>query len=423
MRRMKQRVLIVSSTFPTRRPSAEPRFVYDLARGLVCHFEEVHALVPDAPGLVREETWEGVQVHRFTYFRPRRAQGLCYRKGIPANLRGNPLLALLVPFFIAAQARAIRRLVRARRIDVVNSHWIIFQGLAAALARTVTPFRHVLQIHAAGLYLLLRLPRWIGRPVARFIVKRSDHVICVSRYVLAKTTELLGYAPDASIACMGVDTSLFGASSGTPPDIGPRILFVGRLVEKKGVEHLLRAMVSVRNRMPEAHLDVVGSGEREHALRALAAELGLGAASVTFLGSLPHEEVVERLRASRVVAVPSIVDAQGETEGMPTVLLEAMAAGRRVVASDVNGTPDLVKDGENGWLARPADPADLAAKLVLALRDRGDEIPQAARAAARRHDWAPVCERYAACLKGSPAAGRCDIGERFEEQPAKTAGS
>lgn len=396
---MKRRVLIVSSTFPSRWPSAEPRFVYDLARGLVPHVDEVHALVPDAPGLPREETWDEVRVRRFTYFRPRGAQGLCYRKGIPANLRGNPWLVFLVPFFICTQAWAIGRMVRKHNLDVVNSHWIIFQGLAAAIARVFVRFRHVLQIHAAGLYLLLRMPRWIGRPLARFIVRRADHVVCVSRYVLARTTELLGYEPEASISCMGVDTSLFAGMDETEGDTGPRILFVGRMVEKKGVEFLLRAMPRVRERVPDARLSIVGSGELERELRDLTETLGLGADIVEFHGSLPHEEVVGHLRMARVVTVPSVIDSHGETEGMPTVILEAMAAGKRVVASDVNGTPDLVRDGENGWLARPGDPDHLAEQLVHALRDTGDAVPRAARETAMEYDWTRVCERYAAFVE------------------------
>ena len=282
---------------------------------------------------------------------------------------------------------------------MVNSHWIIFQGLAAAIARTFVRFRHVLQIHAAGLYLLLRLPRWIGRPLARFIVRRTDHVVCVSRYVLARTTELLGYEPEASISCMGVDTELFTVTPGEDEVADPRILFVGRMVEKKGVEFLLRAMKRVHEDVPSARLAIVGSGELEDELHALADALELGPDVVEFCGSLPHEEVVGRLRTTSVVTVPSIVDSHGETEGMPTVILEAMAAGKRVVASDVNGTPDLVRDGENGWLARPGDPDHLAEQLIQALRDTGDTIPRAARETASDYDWTQVCERYAAFLE------------------------
>jgi glycosyltransferase involved in cell wall biosynthesis len=377
--------------------------VYDLARGLVDHVEEVHALVPDAAELPRDEVWEGVRVHRFRYFLPRRAQTLCYRHGIPANLRANPLLLAVVPFFVLAQTIAILRYLRRHEIAVVNSHWIIFQGLAAALARTVMPFRHVLQVHAAGLYLLLRLPRWLGRSTARFIVKRSDHVICVSSYVLDRTTDLLGFAPpSASVACMGVDTALFGKTGPGDEPADPRILFVGRLVEKKGVEYLLRAFPRVREEIPPVRLDIVGTGEREAGLKSLAAELGLAPEVVTFHGSQPHERVVELLRESRVVTVPSVVDAHGETEGMPTVILEAMAAGKRVVASRVNGTPDLVKPGHNGWLCPPADPERLARALVEALNDGHDGVPDAARKTAAHHDWARVCARYAEVLLGRP---------------------
>lgn len=393
-------LLVTSSTYPLRPGDSIPRFVHHLADGLADCFERVHALAPAAPGAAATETMDRVLVHRHRYAWPARWQTLCYGYGMLQNLRKQPLTAALIPGFVLSQAAAIRRLCRTYPITIVNSHWLIFQGLAAALARGGGRFRHVAHVHAAEVYTLLRLPRALGRPLTRFILRHTDHVICESHFVRDKLDELAGFASGASISCMGVHAGAFAAAAATVVD-DPTLLFFGRFVEKKGVIYLLQAMPAVRAAVPGASLRIVGDGILAPELHRAARDLPLPAGAVTFLGARPHREIIELLKTTSVVAVPSIVDSRGETEGMPTVLLEAMAAGKRVVASRVNGTPDVVRHLENGWLCNPKDPADLAAKLVEALRDRDPARIAAARQTAAYYDWPVLCRRYAGYLRAT----------------------
>ena len=114
-----------------------------------------------------------------------------------------------------------------------------------------------------------------------------------------------------------------------------------------------------------------------------------------FVGRKGHAEIGRYLRGCRVAVVPSIVDRHGETEGMPTVVIEAMAAGARVVGSAVDGIPDVIRHGANGWLCRPADPAHLAAAVLRALDDPAQSpIAAGARETADRFDWPRVADRY-----------------------------
>jgi glycosyltransferase involved in cell wall biosynthesis len=202
---------------------------------------------------------------------------------------------------------------------------------------------------------------------------------------------------------MGVRFSLFNegsAQSGVNPTThGRYIVFVGRLVEKKGVEHLIRAMTVVRNSEPDVDLIIVGSGPLDAELRQLASDLKVED-SVHFQGALEHEAVASLLRGSSVACVPSIIDSNGETEGMPTVVLEAMASGSRVVGTSVDGIPDVLRDADNGWLVEPADSQSLAAGLLAALADpNGDEIASRAADDAERHDWVAVGLEYTEALQ------------------------
>jgi len=399
MRDAPMRVLISTSTFPIRADDGLPRFVYDLAEALAesC---EVTCLVPDAVGAAKRERMGAVDVRRFTYFLPRRWQRLAYGHGMRENLRASLLCKLQPPPFVAAQSLATRRLVSAEGIEVVNSHWMIPSGLSTALARgpgggRAGRFGHVLTVHAADVYMLRGLP--FGAAIARFILDRSDHVFADGSHVRDSLDELVGGTTDAHLQPNGVRVEGFREAAVRPaasPFPDGYLLFFGRLAEKKGVTYLLQAMPRVLSRHPNLGLVVIGYGPLEGALRDEARALGI-ARSVEFAGRKSHAEIGAHLAGSRLAVVPSIIDSHGETEGMPTVVVEAMASGTRVVGSAVDGIPDVIRHGENGWLCREKDPADLAEKILVALDDpETSGIPGRGLDTAHRFDWSEVAARY-----------------------------
>jgi glycosyltransferase involved in cell wall biosynthesis len=291
-------------------------------------------------------------------------------------------------------------MVRQHRIDVVNAHWMVPQGLTAALLRGTgrTRFRLALHAHAGDVYLLRSMTGGAG--VARYITARTDVAFADGSHVRDTWNELLGRDSRARLQPMGVHTERFCSGLPLCPDepparfIGGYVLFVGRLIEKKGTIYLIRALPAVRERHPGLGLVVIGHGPEDGALRDEVAKLGLCEA-VRFMGHRPHSDVVRYLRGCRVAVVPSIVDRYGETEGMPTVVVEAMAAGAPVVASAVDGIPDVVRHRGNGWLCRERDPADLAEKLLAALVDaHQSETTHAAEHTARQYDWSQVARNY-----------------------------
>jgi len=207
---------------------------------------------------------------------------------------------------------------------------------------------------------------------------------------------VLGRPSGALVQPVGVHVARF--RSPVAPIASPfpdgYLLFVGRLVPVKGVEVLLRALPRVRARHPGVGLVVVGSGSLGGSLRELAVSLGV-AEAVDFAGRRSHEQIAGYLQGCRAAVVPSIVEADGRTEGMPSIVLEALAAGARVVASDAGGIHDTIRDGDNGWLAPPGDPEALAVRLLAAL----DEPPaspllERARRSADALDWPRVADRY-----------------------------
>lgn len=158
----------------------------------------------------------------------------------------------------------------------------------------------------------------------------------------------------------------------------PRVLFVGRIVEKKGLEFLLRAFSTVQAALPSAELRVIGDGPLGAQLREYATDQGL---PVKFLGWQSEEAVMAEMREARVLCVPSVRMANGNSEGLPTVIMEAQAMGLPVVTSARGGTTEGIIDGVTGIAVREAVTSELAAALIRVLRDDG--FAKAASAQAR----------------------------------------
>jgi glycosyltransferase involved in cell wall biosynthesis len=223
--------------------------------------------------------------------------------------------------------------------------------------------------------------RWLKAPVHIALGWLSARVADVVLAPSAATAEeirrdYLGTKPRARLGVLPNVTGAFSIPSPvTPLEVGDEepgyFLFVGRLRIRKGVEVLLEAMRGLR----EARLVVAGDGEHREALERRAAELNLGSA-VRFLGRCDAGRVRGLLRGARALVVPSIY------EGMPLVVLEAMEAGLPVIASRVSGIPEVVADGQTGWLVPPEDPERLADALAAALAD--PEEAQRRGAAGRR---------------------------------------
>jgi glycosyltransferase involved in cell wall biosynthesis len=158
----------------------------------------------------------------------------------------------------------------------------------------------------------------------------------------------------------------------------PEFLCVGRFVEKKGIAHLIEAARILRDRGSPARLVVIGDGPLKTALEAQAR----GLPTVAFTGWLPAPEVRRRLRAAMALCVPSVVSQDGDADGLPTVILEAMADGVPVIGSRQAGIAEAVEDGASGLLVPPGSPAALAEAIETMLGR--PEWTAALGAAARR---------------------------------------
>lgn len=232
------------------------------------------------------------------------------------------------------------------------------------------------------------------------------HFIAVSQGLKDRAVEAYGLAAERiSVLHIGVDEQEFrpqGVPAGSRP---PRVLYVGRMVEKKAADVLIRAMALVRERLPQAQVVLVGDGPLRSGLEALAGSLGVEA---EFLGAQPAAIVQRELHRARVFCLPSITARNGDTEGLPIAVLEAQAAGLPVVTSAVGGRDEGIQDGATGFAFPEGDVGELARHLLALLRD--DSLAsrfgqQAAERIGARFRLADCTERLEAFYDAVRASG------------------
>lgn len=356
------RVCILTTSFPLYEGIAVGIHVVEQARSLVKSGQEVIVLAPHHQGAKTAETMDGIGVRRFRYLWPARAQTLCYGAGIPTNLRRSWWARLQLPFLVTAFFLAGLRY--ARDSDVIQANWAI-AGFAGILLGKVLGKPVVLVMYGAEVFVLGR------NPLLRFILRHVDHVIAISQYTLEKT--LAVQQPQAySLIPPGLDVHRFQRAADTAVvrdylaargvDFSrPLIMALGKFIERKGFSYLIAAIAQLQTDYP-VQLMIGGRGPLKEALQQQAAGLGI-ADKVFFLDYIPDEEMPAYYTLADVFVSPSVVDSQGDTEGLGMVLLEANACETPCVASATGGIVDIILDGLNGYLARPADSDDLATQI------------------------------------------------------------
>ena len=394
------KALLVATTFPRwPRDSGPAPFVFHLAKHLN-KILPVNVLAPHFPGARTEETMDGVEVRRFRYLAPERLETLADGRGLQNHIRGSFRAKLEAAALVAAEFFALRRLLAAGEYTAVNAHWLVPSGALAAACKKSFGYRLVLTVHAADLFLLLRIP--LGKGLLRWIVGRADAVFCVSESILGGLVAVTGPSEKFRILPMGADLEMFSPARdkpaarqrlGLPP--GFLILFAGKLTEKKGVSFLLQAFAKVKDHPASPSLVVLGEGILSDALKSEARRLGI-ADRVLFPGAKPQDELSEYYRAADVVAAPSVRDASGEAEGMPVVILEALASGAPVIATEVCSAPESLKG--RGVIEIPS--ADVEALAQALQRAMDGNLPPVDRAAVEKFNWPEIARHYAAALRG-----------------------
>jgi glycosyltransferase involved in cell wall biosynthesis len=357
------RILHVVTAFPRSPDDVIVPWLVELLKRLRAAGHEVEVFTSSHRG-APDQAFAGIPVHRFRYF-PRRWENLTHEEAAPDRMKRSLLYRLMPACFVVAGMVAIWRLCRRERYDVIHVHWPLPLALFGWAAQRARPARLVTTFYGVEL-------RWVktAMPFLKgflaWAARRSDRVIAISSYTAAQLRELV----DVPIEVIPYTTALPAPpapSRRRPADAPFTALFVGRLVERKGVPDLIDAL-ALLSADQDVRLVIVGEGPERGRIEQGVRERGLDG-RVVLRGQVSEEALQQAYATADVLVLPAIVDRRGDTEGLGVVLLEAMNHKVPVVASRIGGIPDIVEDGVSGLLVPPGDTGALAQSLGQLARD------------------------------------------------------
>ena len=399
------RILMLASSYPKYPGETTAPFIEEIAAGVAARGHAVTLLAPWHPEIRRAPVERGVRLGFFRYA-PHPALNIWgYAQALLSDTHIKRRALLAAPFALAAATLALlRTLAAARRagapFDLVQAHWVLPNGPPAALAARAYGLPLVISLHGSDIYLAER-----SRAIATVagVAFRSAAAVTACSADLHDRGVRLGARPaTTTVIPYGVDIQEFrpdeAARTAVRAELGlddgaPLVLGLGRLVAKKGFGVLLDAWPQVLAQAPRATLCIVGYGDLRGPLEEQARRLGI-ATQVRFPGQLERRRAAAYMAAADVFALPIVREG---VDGLPNVLLEAMGAGRPVVASRVAGVPDVIDDDVHGMIVPERDPAALAAAILRLITDRpfAEQLGRAARARVERElTWEKTCERF-----------------------------
>ncbi|HUY07960.1 MAG TPA: glycosyltransferase family 4 protein [Candidatus Dormibacteraeota bacterium] len=348
------------------RPGGVGEHVRHLATELRRQGSEVKILAPSAGG--RQPPVEGL-----------------YPLGRPIPIPANGSVARISLSFHLS--RKIREILERERFDVVHLHEPLMPALPVTVLRINSEGVNVGTFHA---YARQNLGYYYGRPLLRRQFRKLDSCIAVSEP--AKTFVSRYFPADYTVIPNGIDPETFNPSVPPAPGIGHQrrqtILFLGRLEERKGLGTLLEAYSLLRQVRDDCQLVVVGEGPLRRGYERRVEEEGIP--DVRFCGFVPEGEKASYFTAADIYCAPNT-----GKESFGVILLEAMASGRPVVATAIDGFRQVITDGEEGLLTPPRDEAQMAVALARLLDNPPlrQQMAERGRRAAEGYAWPLVADR------------------------------
>jgi len=341
------RILVLSSVYPRFEADAEVPWLRMSLRELKKNNCEAVVLAPAYKGL-KNHSIDGIPVYRFRYA-PASLEFLTHDEGAPSKISRNPFLQLLaIPYIISGSIKTLLLCLKLKP-KIMHVHWPFPHAFMAYFAALFCKIPVVLNFHGAEL-LLVKKKKWI-KPILKIFIKRANLIFANSSFTAKKIKEI--YNREVEISPYGttlgvcVDKPVFQSKF--------TILFVGRHIERKGIEYLIKAAGMLD--CGKFQVRIAGHGDLTEKLKMQAPE------QVTFLGKLSKEELEKEYQSANCFILPAIVDSKGDTEGLGVVLIEAAQYGLPIIASDVGGIPDVVINRKTGLLVPEKDPEAIATAI------------------------------------------------------------
>ncbi|HYN09505.1 MAG TPA: glycosyltransferase [Vicinamibacterales bacterium] len=401
---MRHVVVMVTTSYPRFPGDGVGSFIEPIAKGIAARGHEVHLVAPWHPALNRPKVDAGVHFHFFRYAPVAPLNVFGYATGLRADTQLRLAAWMMAPLAVASGSWKTMRVAQKRRATILHAHWVIPGGLIASLASHGLPL--VVSVHGSDVFVAERNPA--ARTAARTALRRAGWVTACSEDLRLRSINLGADAGRTETVPYGVDSTRFAPNARVRDEVrrelgvgdAPLVVSAGRLVRKKGFEHLIDAAGALAAAFPTLQVVIAGEGDLRDELRARAETAGSG--RVRLIGLRSQDDVGRLSAAADVVVVPSVRDEAGNVDGLPNFALEALSTATPVVATRVGGLPQAIDDGVTGRLVVERDSQALADAIrdVLSHPARAREYGTAARARViRDFGWPRVAERFEAAYE------------------------
>ncbi|MDD5570348.1 MAG: glycosyltransferase family 4 protein [Bacteroidales bacterium] len=393
---MKPKVLVISSSYPKHKGDVNGGFVYDLSSRLKNEFD-VHVLAPFYKGALAEEISDEIKIHRHKQFTNSNIE-LAYGIGIYENLKKNKLKYLALPFYFLYLLISIIKITKSENIKIVHAHWIIPNAFAAVICKKIfrCRFKIAATIHGSDIW---GFDNVFGNMLKKIALRNIDELSVVSNAIKNKVIEF-GYRKNINVIPMGVDTMLF-VSKKENNDIrkkynanGFLILFVGIIVEQKGIRNLIKAVPHIIKEYAETKFVVVGDGNLKNEMIALSKELDVEK-NIIFTGTISHDELPKYYSSSDLFVLPSL------SEGFGLVIAEAMSCSTIAIATNLPVIQDIITENKNGFYFENTTSESISNKIcsILGNIDKYSYIKENGRQhIANNFDLNVIAGKYASLL-------------------------
>jgi len=364
--------------------------------------DSVTVLVPHAAEVPPTRDDDGVAVRSFRYA-PVRAEVFGYGRSLEADERPRLGAAAVSPLYAAGLWRGLRRELGAARYDLLHAHWIVPNGVVAALPGVGRRLPLAVGLHGSDVFLA---EKGVLRPLVRRTLRVTRLLTGCSPELVERVVDL-GFRHELSrVIPYGVDVDTFRPAADRRllwrrrlgiPERAVVVLALGRMATKKGFHVLVDALPAVlegRETADDVHVVLAGDGDRRAELEARCRRF---APRVHFPGAVQRDTLPDLYRAADLFVLPAVHDARGNVDGLPNVILEAMASGLPVVATRVSGIPLAVSSGREGVLVEEGSVSELAQAITRFVVD-GEARARAGHAGRTRAQeeltWDVVAGRY-----------------------------
>lgn len=349
-------ILIIGSTYPRNNEDHQVPWLRETVNRTAARGHRVHVLASSFKA-GPETPIDGIPVYRFRYA-PKNWETMTHDEGAP-NKAGSLLSQFLGLLYLLSGTVKALRLARQNQYDMIHVHWPFPHGVMGWIAARLTGAKYIANCHGAELA-MGRRTKWIASFLS-FTLRHADGIICNSSHTREEIQKVSGC--HATVIPYGSTVKI------DPPDERPlyckgttiKLLSCGRLIERKGLDVLIRAIPNILRRH-NVTLDITGNGDMREEWEQLTKELKLENI-VTFHGFVSNEKLGQLYRDCDIYVHPSIYDSRGDTEGLGVVLIEALLNEKPVVASGVGGIVDIIHHLRTGILVKEKNQDELTAAI------------------------------------------------------------